>query len=117
MLNREQVRDAMLICNAFVLPSLYETFGIVLIEALSCGKPVIATRCGGPEWILNEQNGFLVTKGDESYLANAMQRMVKNYHLFCPKLIREDCVGRFSEHVVVAQLERTYASVLKCKDR
>jgi glycosyltransferase involved in cell wall biosynthesis len=88
-----------------------------LIEALSCGKPVIATRCGGPEWIVNEKNGFLVTKGDESYLANAMQKMVKNYHVFCPELIRKDCVGRFSEQAVVARLERIYASVVKWKDR
>ena len=43
-----------------VLPSLFETFGVVLIESLMRGVPVVSSRCGGPECIVNQQNVVLV---------------------------------------------------------
>lgn len=46
-------------CDCFVLPSAGETFGVVYVEAMAAGLPVIATRCGGPEDFVNEDNGIL----------------------------------------------------------
>jgi glycosyltransferase involved in cell wall biosynthesis len=52
-------------CDVFVLPSLGESFGVVLIEALACGKPVVATHIGGiPEIISNDDVGVLVQPAD-----------------------------------------------------
>ena len=59
-LTREQVRQEVSEADAFVLSSEYETFGVVVIEALALGKPVIATRCGGPESIVVPSVGYLV---------------------------------------------------------
>lgn len=60
-------------CDVFSLPTLYDTFGCVLLEAMACGKPVIATRVGGiPEVVENGTHGFLVEPSDESQLANAL---------------------------------------------
>lgn len=48
-------------CDVFVLPSLKESFGVVLIEAMACGKPVVGTRVGGiPEIVRRDDVGILV---------------------------------------------------------
>lgn len=57
-------------CDLFVLPSLRESFGVVQIEAMACGKPVVATRNGGSEEIItSEEYGLLVEPGDSEELA------------------------------------------------
>ena len=61
-LSREQARDELRGCDCFVLPSRHESFGVVLAEATACGRPVISTRCGGPESIVTKENGILVEK-------------------------------------------------------
>lgn len=113
MLNRAQVCDYVQRADVFVLPSLYETFGVVLIEALACGKPVIATRCGGPEYIVNEINGLLVPRNDVEAFASAMEKMKESYKSYNPILIRQDCIERFSEEAVTRQLGRIYEEVLE----
>ncbi len=58
--------------DLFVLPSLHEPFGIVLIEAMSHGLPVISTATEGPSEILREGDGWLVPKKDPEKLADAI---------------------------------------------
>ena len=61
-------------CDLFVLPSLRESFGVVQIEAMACGKPVVATRNGGSEEIItSEDYGLLVEPGDPNDLARKIQ--------------------------------------------
>ncbi|TAJ44251.1 glycosyltransferase [Methanofollis fontis] len=58
-------------CDLFVLPSLSESFGIVQIEALACGKPIVATKNGGSEEILiADEYGFLVEPANPRDLAD-----------------------------------------------
>ncbi len=100
-------------CHAFVLPSHHESFGVVYAEAIASGKPVIATRCGGPEYIVNELNGVLVDVGDVEALAAAMGNMAENWSNYEPMIIREDFLKRFSRKVVIDQLVATYYRVAK----
>ena len=63
--------------SMFVLPSLWEGFGIVLLEAMSFGLPIIATNVGSiPELITNNVNGILVPPKDETSLAAAMELLL-----------------------------------------
>jgi len=112
-LNRAQVLKEMNQCQAFVLSSEFETFGVVVIEALSQGKPVIATRCGGPEEILHAGNGILVQKNDKKSLADAMVRLRNNYLNYDSDCIRDDCLNRFSEDTVGSQLVSMYEDVFR----
>ncbi len=98
-------------CHVYVMPSRHETFGIVYAEAIASGKPVIATRCGGPEFIVNDLNGILVDVGDIEGLAKAMKRMAGEWHKYDPVKIREDFMCRFSRRAVVSQLEKIYRDV------
>lgn len=117
MLTRDEVRDVMQRCHVFVLSSLHETFGVVLIEAMACGKPVIATRCGGPESIVDETNGILVEPGNSQQLSDAMLRMREIYTTFDPEKIRASCVARYSKAAVCRQLENIYTDVVACETR
>ncbi|MFP4307061.1 MAG: glycosyltransferase [Desulfococcaceae bacterium] len=110
-LSRDQVADAMVSANAFVLGSKYETFGVVVIEALALGKPVIATRCGGPERIVREQDGLLVPTDNVDALADAMRHMRNNASQYVPENLREGCRQRFSEEAVVKRLTQVYAGI------
>ena len=102
-------------CHIYVMPSRHETFGVVYAEAIASGKPIIATRCGGPEFIVNDQNGKLVDIGDVAALAQAMQTMADEWKSYQPEVIRHDFEERFSRQAVVSQLVDLYQQVLKGK--
>ena len=72
--------DVLSLINAgdlFVLPSLAEPFGLVLLEAMALGKPVIATAAGGPlEIVVPDETGVLVPPGQPEALARAITQML-----------------------------------------
>jgi glycosyltransferase involved in cell wall biosynthesis len=107
-MNRSQVRDQMQRCDVFVLPSLQETFGVVLVEAMACGKPVIATRCGGPEFVVTEDTGFLVGVGDSKALADVMERFITHAIRFNPASIRQSICERFGENTFLEKISDIY---------
>ena len=91
-------------CDVFVLSSLHETFGVVVGEAMACGKPVISTRCGGPEFIVNEENGVLVDVANAQALAGAMEDFIADRVSFDPQTVRASVVNRFSPEAFVRNI-------------
>jgi L-malate glycosyltransferase len=111
-LSREQVREQMQSSHLVVSSSYFETFGITLIEAMACGKPVIATRSGGPETFVTEKNGLLVEPGNVESMAQAMLELRQRYADYSPEQIRADCVARFSSPVFVNTMTKIYTDLL-----
>jgi glycosyltransferase involved in cell wall biosynthesis len=87
--------------HAFVLASRHESFGVVLVEALMAGRPVLATRCGGPEGIVGGGDGALVAVDDAPALAAAMWALVEGrLPLDPPAVLRTRAVARYGRTVV-----------------
>jgi glycosyltransferase involved in cell wall biosynthesis len=110
-LSREQAREEFQCSDAFILPSHHESFGLVYAEAIACGKPVIATRCGGPEAIVNQVNGLLAQTGNSRDLAAQMTKMVETFNQYNPEAIRADFLERFSKKAVIPQIIALYKQV------
>ena len=95
----------------FVLSSNYETFGVVLIEAMSCGLPVLSTRCGGPESIIvNDKLGSLSKTGDAVSFADNLIKLTNS--TFDSKYIRDYANNNFSYEVLSEKLIQLYNSIV-----
>jgi len=111
---RKDIPALMRACDVFVLPSLAEPFGLVILEAMALGKPVIATRDGGPPEIVADQaTGILVPPRDPAALAGAIGQLVGNP-------AQGDAMGqaglaRYQSHFTVDRMAREILAIYqKC---
>jgi glycosyltransferase involved in cell wall biosynthesis len=109
---RELYRGAL--CLA--LPSSEEGFGMVVIEAMASGVPVVATRSGGPQEIISHGfDGFLVMLEDAGEMAARLAALCTNpeLNLEFGRRARNAAVSRYSAEVVFAPILQTYERLLR----
>ncbi|HQW06722.1 MAG: glycosyltransferase [Flavobacteriales bacterium] len=107
-----EVLDHMAHTGAVIINSNVETFSVVTGEALAQGKPVIATRCGGPEAFVTARNGILVDVGDERALCTAMVQMSAGMDNYGPEEMRSSVQERSSPGQVGSAFLRIYQETL-----
>jgi len=113
--DRAGVAAAMGRADLFVHPSPRETFGVVAVEALASGLPVVAVDSGGVTEVLGdapERRGALAPRGDHGALAAAVLRAFERRGTFDPDELRADVIARFGAAPVAARLVELYESVL-----
>ncbi len=110
-LSRQQMVKHYQNCSIFCLPSLFEPFGMVVLEAMACGKPIVATNAGGtPEVVRNGKNGLLVPPRNPEAIAGAIITLLSDRR----KLERFGKNSRrlslsYDWETVVGKIERIYA--------
>lgn len=91
-----------------VLPSRQESLGMVLVEALACGTPVVATRCGGPEDIVVGDVGVLVPPENPEALASGIERVLDRRAGYDPAVLRAYAVNKFGLESVAGRVVELY---------
>ncbi|MGW7663825.1 glycogen synthase [Streptomyces sp. NPDC054756] len=118
MLPRPEVIQLLTHAAVFVCPSVYEPLGIVNLEAMACGTPVVASRVGGiPEVVEDGRTGLLVPLDDdfEAGLARALDTLVGDREAArrMGEAGRERAVGEFGWDAVARRTVRLYGEILK----
>ena len=113
--NQEDVANIYSLADLLFLTSEKESFGLVALEAMACGKPVIATRAGGiPEVVIDGETGFTRPIGDIEGMAEKALLLLTNNALY--EAFSRNAMDRayhtFSHEKIVKQYEKIYEQLL-----
>ena len=108
----EELPGRMADADLFVLPSFSEGLTTSLVEAQASGLPVVVTRCGGPEEVVDDSVGRLVRVGDAEDLCAGILDALRDYHTFDRSAIRQRARERYDYRHVARQIQALYEAVL-----
>ena len=110
---REMMKKELANSDCFLSSSFHETFGVVLIEALALGVPVISTRAEGPSEIVNNKNGFLVKHNDTTSYTKCMKKIFLKKKKFNRLNLRKNIIKRFGTHKFAETTIKIYKKCLR----
>ncbi|MDY0076610.1 MAG: glycosyltransferase [Bacteroidales bacterium] len=113
LLEGEELATTLASANFMVMFSNYENMPVVILEALACGLPVVATRVGGIPEMINKENGLLVEQGDEAALKETISWMTKNYQQFDAKKLRASVAEIYGFEAVGKVLNDWYLEAVR----
>ncbi len=102
------VAEQMQQSQSLILFSKTENMPCVILEALCCGLPVIATNVGGIPEVVNDSNGILIESEDEAALQHAMLTMMGTYNKYEKENISNSAKQKFSFDVIGKQMSELY---------
>ena len=106
------VPDFMKQLHFFVSASRIEAFGMVIVEAMACGLPVVTTDSGGPADFIDSSCGRMVPCGDVESLRQAIQWMIENYGNFDRDRIRSKVVFQYSPEAFTKEMKKIYSDLI-----
>jgi glycosyltransferase involved in cell wall biosynthesis len=101
--------------DVFVVPSRYETFGLVIIEAMACGTPVVATNIGGPPDIINDGiDGYTEDPNRPQEFASKIIKIITNpdHHREMSESAKKTATTKFSWNAITKQISDLYNKIL-----
>ena len=110
--SKKEVAEFMRNCDFFIQPSLYGTFGVVYIEAIACGKPVVATNLPVLQELIDKERGILVPTRNVDVLARAIDYMLDHYKDYSPDRISKYVRDNFSYKKVGEKLDKIYRRLI-----
>jgi D-inositol-3-phosphate glycosyltransferase len=114
-LSRDQVMATMRHSDVYCMPSFDEPFGMTALEAMACGKPVVATAAGGLAYLVPDEGGRKVPPRDPAALAEALYEVLANAELrrMMGRHNRQVVERRYSWVRVVDRLEEAYEEAMR----
>ena len=111
-LNAYQVFAELVTSHAYVLSSDLETFNVSIVEAMACGIPVVSTKCGGPQNILDNDSIGVLTEQTVESLASGMKHVYENYSKFNPQDIAAYVERTYSMNAIGSKLHEIMKKVI-----
>jgi glycosyltransferase involved in cell wall biosynthesis len=109
----KEVAALMHSAHALVLFSRFENLPCVILEAFCCGMPVVSTRVGGIDEVINAANGILLDNGDEAALLQALVKVYEHNQTFNTKKIAESAMASFSYQAIGEKINTVYQQYIK----
>lgn len=110
--NKTEIIEILKNSDAFVLPSEHETFGVVYIEAMALGIPVIACNCGGPPSFITKSTGVLISKNNQNELNKAMVDMINHSSTYNRTNISNYIKQNFSSTHIAKKLSDLFNNII-----
>lgn len=102
-------------CDFVVVNSRFETFSMITAEALVHNKPVIATRCGGPEMFIHEKNGLLIRSDDQPALTESIKTLCTHLENYRNLDFSKEILENYTPEKVGASFYGIYTEVVDLK--
>ena len=115
-LSREILPSYYAAVDVCVVPSHYEPFGLVAIESMACGTPVVASDVGGLQFtVVNEETGLLVPPQNVPAFNHAIDQILSHpqWQQELGKAAKKRVIDKFSWHGVASQLDKLYTQLLQ----
>lgn len=113
--SRETIARHMREHHFAVVSSEIETFSLVALEALACGRPVLTTRCGGPQELVGDASRGEIVENSVEGLADGFVRLAGRLGQFDPEILHGYACANFGFDVIAARLKLAYENLLEQK--
>lgn len=106
--SQKELREAYCRSDLYVVSSRIETANVSMLQAMACGVPVVSTRCGAPETLLDESVALTAAPDDAGALSQAVLQAARGRDRFDPRRVREFVVNKYSVNAVAEMIREVY---------